>query len=120
VRAPTSCRSLFAVLCVVVGLPVACAGDVPEVPVGPGGTLDAELVLGRDIYERRCANCHGADGGGGTGPKLADGRVVEQYPDPADQRALILDGRNAMPSFDGRLTSGEIDAVVRYTREVLD
>ncbi|NDH11609.1 MAG: cytochrome c [Actinobacteria bacterium] len=68
---------------------------------------------------RRCANCHGAGGGGGTGPKLSDGQVIIAYPDPADQRLLIANGRNAMPSFSGSLSSAELDAVVRYTREVL-
>lgn len=118
-RASTFHRSFFAAVLVAVALPVACASEAPEVPLGPGGTPDAELVTGREIYQGRCANCHGADGGGGTGPMLADGAVVEQYPDPADQRAIIADGRNAMPSFGGSLTPAELDAVVRYTREVL-
>ena len=97
----------------------ACAGEPPEVPLGPDATPDATLSMGREVYSRRCANCHGASGGGGTGPKLSEGRVVIHYPDPADQRALIANGRNAMPSFSGSLSSGELDAVVRYTREVL-
>ena len=88
-------------------------------PLGPDGSPDQELVLGRDVYKRRCANCHGAAGGGGTGPQLSDGAVAEQYPDPVDQRAIIADGRNAMPSFSGSLSTTELDAVVRYTREVL-
>ncbi|MEO0493228.1 MAG: cytochrome c [Actinomycetota bacterium] len=97
----------------------ACAGESPEVPLGPDGAPDEELSLGRDVYSRRCANCHGAGGGGGTGPKLSEGQVVVDYPDPADQRAVIANGRNAMPAFSGSLSTAEIDAVVRYTREVL-
>ncbi len=97
----------------------SCAGESPEVPLGPDGQPDAELSLGRDVYSRRCANCHGAGGGGGTGPKLSDGQVIADYPDPADQRLIIAQGRNAMPAFSGSLSSDELDAVVRYTREVL-
>ena len=97
----------------------ACAGESPEVPLGPDGTPDAVLTMGRDVYSRRCANCHGAGGGGGTGPELSDGQVIIAYPDPADQRLLIANGRNAMPSFSGSLSGAELDAVVRYTREVL-
>lgn len=97
----------------------ACAGESPEVPLGPDGQPDAELSLGRDVYSRRCANCHGSSGGGGTGPKLSDGDVLEAYPDPAEQRLIIAEGRNAMPAFSGSLSSAELDAVVRYTREVL-
>ena len=97
----------------------ACASASPEVPLGPDGQPDSELSMGREVYSQRCANCHGAGGGGGTGPKLADGKVIEQYPDPAEQRRLIAQGRNAMPAFSGSLSSAELDAVVRYTREVL-
>lgn len=118
VRAPTSRSSIVLVL-VLLLLPGACAGEAPDVPLGPDGEPDPELVIGRDVYSRRCANCHSADGSGGTGPKLSDGVVVETYPDPLDQRAIIADGRNAMPSFSGSLSTEQLDAVVRYTREVL-
>lgn len=96
-----------------------CAGSPPDVPVGVGGSQDQELVLGRDVFARRCASCHGVSGGGGAGPKLSDGAVVMAYPDADDQRHVIVNGRKAMPSFANRLSDEEIDAVVRYTREVL-
>jgi len=98
----------------------SCAGEPPEVPVGPDGTVDAVLVQGRDVYTFQCARCHGSSGGGGTGPKLSDGASVEKYPNIADAIAIVADGRNAMPSFAGGLSEAEIRAVVRYTREVLD
>ena len=97
----------------------ACASDAPEVPLGPDGQPDPVLVEGREIYVARCANCHGGDGGGGRGPKLKDGAVVEAYPSPGDQAAVIVEGRDQMPAFQGQLTSAQVDAVVRYTREVL-
>jgi len=53
-----------------------CATDTPEVPLGPDGEPDPVLVVGRSVYQNQCANCHGSDGGGGTGPRLADGAVV--------------------------------------------
>ena len=45
--------------------------------------------------------------------------MVEAFPDPADERQLILDGIGAMPAFD-ELSESQLEAVVRYTREVLD
>lgn len=97
-------------------LAAACSGgDLPEVPAG-----DAELVTGRMVYANNCAPCHGASGGGGVGPKLSGGRVVEQVPDLADQRLLVENGRNQMPAFNQKLSSDEIDAVVRYTREIIN
>jgi len=54
-----------------------------------------------------------------VGPALADGRVVERYPDIADHLEIVRDGRNAMPAWEGELTPEEIEAVVRYEREGL-
>ncbi|HSL59791.1 MAG TPA: cytochrome c [Acidimicrobiales bacterium] len=97
----------------------ACASESPDVPTGADGTADPELVLGREIYAAQCASCHGAGGGGGAGPALSDGRVERAYPDLADQIALVANGRGAMPAFGERLDAEELEAVVRYTREVL-
>ena len=111
---------LLAALIVAVAAAGACAADdVPEVPVGPDGFPDRELVAGRQVYIDRCANCHGNDGGGGRGTKLSDGRMITQYPVVADQVAIIADGVQSMPGFAEVLDVGEIAAVVRYTREVL-
>ena len=68
------------------------------------------------IYATRCASCHGADGGGGFGPPLGGGIVVERYPNPADQIAVVTNGRGSMPSFAGSLTPEQIAAVVEFTR----
>lgn len=112
-------RRVAALLFAVVSVGAACAGEAPEVPVGPDGEPDPVLVAGRDIYSGRCANCHGSSGGGGQGSKLADGRAVENYPDIADQIAVVTGGRRQMPAFGDTLAPDEIEAVVRYTREVL-
>jgi mono/diheme cytochrome c family protein len=74
---------------------------------------------GAVIYTDNCARCHGADGGGGVGPQLSDGAVVEDFPDIADQIAVITDGRGGMPSFADTLDPDEIEAVAVYTREEL-
>ncbi len=70
---------------------------------------------GAKVYAANCASCHGADGGGGTGPKLA-GRVGRVYPDIEDQVAVVTKGRDGMPSFEGDLTAAQILDVVEYTR----
>lgn len=90
------------------------AGDVPEVSAD-----DPQLVTGRDVYAKQCARCHGADGGGGIGKKLNDGSATTKYPDPAAMVELMVDGQGQMPSFAKTLTPAEIDAVIRYVREVL-
>jgi mono/diheme cytochrome c family protein len=71
-----------------------------------------------DLYTANCAGCHGPEGEGGVGPRLA-GTVVEEYPEVDDQVAVVRDGRSSMPSFRDRLTPEQIRAVVDYTREEL-
>jgi cytochrome c oxidase subunit II len=96
----------------------ACASASPEVPLGPDGRADPVLVLGREVYGAQCSSCHGVSGSGGSGVRLA-GTVVGSIPDADDQATVILDGRGRMPGFRNRLSAEEIEAVVRYTREVL-
>ena len=97
----------------------ACSPGSPDAPTGPGGEVDPVLELGQQVYENECARCHGAAGGGGFGSELADGKVVEAYPDIADEIEIIANGRNGMPGFADRLSAEEIEAVTRYTREAL-
>jgi mono/diheme cytochrome c family protein len=85
----------------------------PDVVAAAGG------VDGAALFGQRCAGCHGGDGSGGIGPRLAAGRVVANYPDPQDQIAVVTNGRGSMPAFAERLSPEEIAAVVDYTRTVL-
>ena len=97
----------------------SCAGDPPEVPLGPDGQPDPVLADGRAVYAKHCASCHGRSGGGGQGPRLNNGAVVAAYSDIDDQVVVVADGKGTMPSFVERLTDRQIEAVTRYTREVL-
>lgn len=110
-RTPILVVALFGV--VALGA-TACTGEPPEVT-----TDDPELVTGRAIYGASCASCHGADGGGGVGSRLQGAALAETYPDIEDQIDLVLNGRERMPAFIGRLDRDQVRAVVRYTREVL-
>jgi cytochrome c oxidase subunit 2 len=87
---------------------------------GPPTPSDPVLAQGQQIYQARCASCHGANGGGGIAPALA-GRMVERFPDQADQIALVTNGVSgtSMRAFGEVLSAEEIAAVVRYTRESL-
>ena len=84
-------------------------------PQKPAAVPNAGPETGQAIFATRCAACHGADGGGGFGPALA-GVVVQRYPNPIDQAAVVAKGRGAMPSFADSLTPEQIAAVVEYTR----
>ncbi len=105
------------VLCLLVG---SCSGEPPQVPAGPNGQVDQVLLEGRDIYGRHCASCHGRGGGGGIGPQINDGELIKNYENIAEQVAIIVNGAGSMPSFAQILSQTEVEAVTRYTREVLN
>lgn len=107
-------RVVTLVLVVVLG---ACGGS--SATSSTTVPSDPQLARGRQIYVDRCQVCHGSRGTGGIGPALGNGKVVEKFPDPADQIAIVANGRNTMPGWSKQLTAGDIAAVVRYEREAL-
>ena len=83
---------------------------------GGGGSDDAAPAsVGAQLYSSNCAGCHGADGGGGLGPKLA-GQVTKDFPDIEDQIAFVAEGEGAMPAFGGDLSEEQLRQIVEYTR----
>jgi len=98
----------------VLGVGGCTAGSVPEAPAN-----EPVLQMGQEIYASSCRGCHRPNGAGGSGPRLNEGRMLEQFPDINDQIARVRDGKGGMPAFGERYTAEEIEAVVRYTREVL-
>jgi mono/diheme cytochrome c family protein len=101
------------------------------------------LAFGQEIYEGKggCAACHGATGGGGTGPAFSGGEIVLTFPDLEEHEIFVQEGAigrvgdsygdpdreggqrtvdlGAMPAFGESLSESELFAVVRYEREVL-
>ncbi len=98
----------------VIGISCAVAPPVPGVE---DGSADPALVRGREIWGRSCSSCHAPDGSGGRGPSLE--AVEVRIPVFGDQIDVVADGRGSMPGFGGRYSPSELEAVVRYTREVL-
>jgi mono/diheme cytochrome c family protein len=81
---------------------------------------------GANLWRKKCAACHGADGAGRT--RFAEGRPFADLTDGrwkhgsdrASLRRLVADGdpSSTMPPFAGRLTPEEIDAVVDHARKL--
>jgi mono/diheme cytochrome c family protein len=86
-------------------------GNEPE--SGSGGAVQSP---GARIYSANCSGCHGADGGGSTGPQLSGGTVVRDFPNVDDQVRFVTKGRDGMPAFGGRLKPADIRLAVEYTR----
>lgn len=70
---------------------------------------------GQKVFEANCAVCHKADGkGGGAFPALDGSKLV--LTDKPGQINVVLNGRNAMPSWKAVLSDTEIAAAITYTK----
>lgn len=92
----------------------------------------ASISAGREIYQRSCASCHGADGKGGIVNSLVEDRGGPPTPDLTDDQwdfgssdgeifAVIKNGTPPdlfMGPWDGRLTDTEMWNVVNYVRSL--
>ena len=94
------------------------------------------FTIGEEVYELRCASCHGADGSGGVGPAFAGGAVLVTFPTCESHLSWVGTGSDAweeptygatgkavrgtgpaMPGFgEPILTEEELAAVVLYER----
>lgn len=103
--------------------------------------LEPALALGKEIYGTKCASCHGSGGEGGVGRPLNGGEVLLTFPDPQGHIDWVVGGSTPkgtpygdpnrpggqrlsqsvgiMPAFGSSLSDDEIEAVVRYEREIL-
>ncbi len=76
---------------------------------------------GEQVYKAKCASCHGPDGAGATpvgkATKARDfcSDDVKKETDE-EWTAIIVKGKNKMPSYDKKLTDAEIKDVVAYIR----
>jgi mono/diheme cytochrome c family protein len=76
---------------------------------------------GADTYKAKCAMCHGADGSGSTPAGKAMKAIPFSSPDlvkasDADLIAATKNGKGKMPAYSGKLTDGQITAVIAYVR----
>jgi len=99
------------------------------------------IQQGAQLYAKNCSPCHGSNGEGGVGPKLAGGEAKLTFPNEADHIAWVDTGSGphkgqpygdpnrpggqhiaktgAMPPFKGTLTDDQIKNVVTFEREGL-
>jgi len=85
------------------GLPAAAAPTASTATARP-----EELALGAAAFGRVCATCHGAQGEGAAGPRVA-GRT-----DAAFMATVIRAGAGAMPPLAGAVSAAEIEAITKH------
>ncbi len=84
-----------------------------EVPVNGEGLIGHGEIL----YLEHCAECHQVDGQGWSTlyPRLAGNPIVTLH-DPEPIIVTVTYGQGSMPSFQKRLTTQEIAAILSYIR----
>jgi mono/diheme cytochrome c family protein len=105
-------------------------GTSPEKPATPLPSAESSLLisLGKTIYDRQCASCHGATGQGMPPeyPPLAGNQSIEMT-SAVNAIRMVLNGGYppgtagnprpyGMPPFAQRLSDNEVAAVVTYIR----
>ena len=101
----------------------------PAVAASPASKANAtpdEFAVARMTFQKNCVGCHGEDGTGGE--KLMDGKKMN-VPSFHEGHALthkdedfvkqILNGGDGMPAFKDKMSSEEINDLVRYIRKVI-
>ena len=74
---------------------------------------------GATLYKAKCAACHGDDGLANSPVGKALGAKPYNAPDVlklsnTDLTAIIKNGKNKMPAFDGKLTDPQIKDIVAH------
>lgn len=76
---------------------------------------------GADLFATKCASCHGKDGSGNTAMgknlKLKDlGSADVQKTSDAELKTVIEKGKGKMPAYGGKLSSAQVDDLVKHIR----
>jgi cytochrome c oxidase subunit II len=72
--------------------------------------------LGEELWEGSCATCHGLDGEGAYGPRIAGTELVK---DPEAVEDLVRKGRGAMPPVGRDWDDAEMQALTDYLEQNL-
>ncbi|MBI2016674.1 MAG: cytochrome c [Candidatus Rokubacteria bacterium] len=83
----------------------------------------ADLELGKKVYEKKCAACHGADGKGNAKMEKALNAKIPPLAAAAEKTdaellKLVSEGKKPMPSFQKGLSKDELEAVVQFAKGI--
>ena len=79
--------------------------------------VDGSPVRGREIFEARCAVCHGADGEGGSAPSLSNPEFLEAASNGFIRSAIARGRRGTrMDAYESQLTAQQIDDLTALIR----
>jgi cytochrome c6 len=73
----------------------------------------ADVNKGRELFESKCAKCHGADG---TKGKWGAKNLQISTLSDSDMRTIITNGKRIMPAWGKHLTDDEMVSVIDYVK----
>lgn len=80
-----------------------------------GAIPQARAKEGADVFQQKCASCHGSDGAGtALGKKLGAKDLKSTKLPRTEIEKVIADGRGKMPAFRGKLSHEEVAALSAY------
>ncbi len=82
----------------------------------------ADAAAGKAIYDKKCANCHGADGKGDAKMEAklkARTKLEIEGKSDAEMMKLMQEGKKPMPGYAKSLSQAELDDVWAYTKSLL-
>ncbi len=78
------------------------------------------LAKAPDVFQQKCASCHGGDGAGTPLGKKMGARDLKSTKLPRTEiEKVIADGRGKMPAFRGKLSHEEIATLSGYIADGL-
>ena len=99
---------------------VAVAALMLAMPIAHARAADA--AAGKAVYDKKCPNCHGADGKGDAKVEAeVQARTEREIDGKSDEEMLKLlkEGKKAMPGYEKSLSAADIDNVWAYTKSLL-
>ena len=116
-------KGVFAAACVVLATLCLWHSSGAQDASGSQSPADAKRARAKELFDQRCARCHGRDGRGAT--KLGEIVKAPDFTDDdwweggvSDERlkASIAGGKGEMPAFGRKLTRPEISSLAAYVR----
>lgn len=94
--------------------PAAAAKELKN----PHAGKPESIKEGEKIFDEKCAECHGGDAMGMSGPDLTDDRWIYGGTDAAVFETVSGGRKGGMPSWRGQLTEDQVWKVIAYIRSL--
>jgi len=117
------CLALAGAVLISLGFGMSSTSMVSSATASESNAIPENIDASR-LYEKKCAECHGKDGGGesfrGKRSHARDLTGAEWQQRVSDERIYnsISNGKGKMPAFGKKLSEAEINSLAKYVRDL--